>query len=265
MKNKKALAIALSAGLVLGGAFALDSDNLAYAADGEETTAEQPDPNTEETDNTAGGSDEDKPAEDDKEEDKPAEDDKEEDKPAGDDKEEDKPAGDDKEEDNKESTDWAIIEDIAEPIYPLPSIDIDIDKEKEEDKEDSETVLITSEEVDDLIKDIDNRDQEIREELKRIDSNVVVDDDKKPADDDKKPVEDDKDEKEDDSEAKPSKDKKEKVVVKEIIKDAKAKEAVRVPAVSHNNPKTGVAGLSAVAGTLAVSMAGIVATKKKND
>ena len=60
MKNKKALAIALSAGLILGGAFALDSDNLAYAADGEETTAE-------ETDNTAGGSDEDKPAEDDKE------------------------------------------------------------------------------------------------------------------------------------------------------------------------------------------------------
>ncbi|WP_371416005.1 NPXTG-anchored protein [Anaerococcus octavius] len=49
------------------------------------------------------------------------------------------------------------------------------------------------------------------------------------------------------------------------MKDAKVKEAVRVPAASHNNPKTGVAGLSAVAGTLAVSMAGIVATKKKED
>ena len=165
----------------------------------------------------------------------------------------------------KESTDWAIIEENARPIFPVPSIDIDIDEEKEEEKDDSETVLITSEEIDELIKDIDNRDQEIREELKRIDSNVVVDDNKKTSDEDKKPVETNKDEKEDDAEAKPSKDKKDKVVVKEIIKDAKTNEAVRVPAASHNNPKTGVAGLSTVAGTLAVSMAGIVATKKKND
>ena len=129
-------------------------------------------------------------------------------------------------------------------------------EEKEEDKEDT----TTSKEVDDLIKEIEDRDQEIREELKRIDSTVVVDDNKKPADEDKKPVETDKDKKEDDAEAQPSKDK---VVVKEIIKDVK--EAVRVPAASHNNPKTGVADLSAVAGTLAISMAGIVATRKKND
>ena len=39
-------------------------------------------------------------------------------------------------------------------------------------------------------------------------------------------------------------------------KPAKAKDA---------NPKTGVIGLSAVAGTLAISMAGIVAARKKND
>ena len=130
------------------------------------------------------------------------------------------------------------------------------EEEKEEDKEDT----TTSKEVDDLIKEIEDRDQEIREELKRIDSTVVVDDNKKPADEDKKPVETDKDKKEDDAKAQPSKDK---VVVKEIIKEAK--EAVRVPAKSHNNPKTGVADLSAVAGTLAISMAGIVATRKKND
>ena len=249
MKNKKALVIALSAGLVLGGAFALDTDNLAYAAEGDTTPVE----------------DKEKPADDKKVEDDKKEDDKKEDDKKEDDKKEDDKKEDDKKEDDKkekESTDWDIIEEDARPIFPVPSIDIDIDKEKEEEKEDSETVLITSEEVDELIKDIDNRDQEIHKELKRIDSNVVVDDNKKPADDSDAEAKPSKD-KEDDSEAKPSKDKKDKVVVKEIIKDAK--EAVRVPAASHNNPKTGVAGLSAVAGTLAVSMAGIVATRKKND
>ena len=235
MKNKKALVIALSAGLVLGGAFALDSDNVAYAAEGEETPADQTDTNTGE----AG----DKEVDDNK--------DKEDDNK---DKEDDNK---DKEDDNKEkeSTDWDNNEDNAGPIFPVPSIDIDIDEEKEEENEDTETVLITSEEVDELIKDIDNRDQEIHKELKRIDSNVVVDDNKKPADDSDADAKPDKDNKDDDTDAKPEK---EKVIIKE-------KEVVKVPAKSHNNPKTGVAGLSAVAGTLAVSMAGIVATRKKND
>lgn len=55
----------------------------------------------------------------------------------------------------------------------------------------------------------------------------------------------------------------EKVVVKEVIKDCDKAKAPAQAVAAHNNPKTGVAGLSAVAGTLAVSMAGIVATKKE--
>lgn len=153
----------------------------------------------------------------------------------------------------------------ADPT-PAPSVD-PVEPTEDEPSEDDKKEDTTSKEIDDLIKEIDDRDQEIRDELERIDSTVVVDDnkkpadeDKKPADEDKKPVETDKEDKEDDAKAQPSKDK---VVVKEIIKDVK--EAVRVPAASHNNPKTGVADLSAVAGTLAISMAGIVATRKKND
>lgn len=119
----------------------------------------------------------------------------------------------------------------------------------------------TSKEVDDLIKELDDRTEEIQKELEKIDS-TITDDNQKPADEDKKPVDDDKkpSNDEDDANAQPSKDK---VVVKDIIKEVK--EAVRVPAASHNNPKTGVADLSAVAGTLAISMAGIIATRKKND
>ena len=133
--------------------------------------------------------------------------------------------------------------------------------------DDEPVVDTTSKEVDDLIKELDDRTEEIQKELEKIDS-TITDDNQKPADEDKKPVDDkkpsDEDKKpsneDDDANAQPSKDK---VVVKDIIKEVK--EAVRVPAASHNNPKTGVADLSAVAGTLAISMAGIVATRKKND
>ena len=127
--------------------------------------------------------------------------------------------------------------------------------------DDEPVVDTTSKEVDDLIKELDDRTEEIQKELEKIDS-TITDDNQKPADEDKKPVDDDKkpSNDEDDANAQPSKDK---VVVKDIIKEVK--EAVRVPAASHNNPKTGVADLSAVAGTLAISMAGIVATRKKND
>ena len=133
--------------------------------------------------------------------------------------------------------------------------------------DDEPVVDTTSKEVDDLIKELDDRTKEIQEEMENLDS-TITDDNQKPADEDKKPVDDkkpsDEDKKpsneDDDANAQPSKDK---VVVKDIIKEVK--EAVRVPAASHNNPKTGVADLSAVAGTLAISMAGIVATRKKND
>ena len=98
--------------------------------------------------------------------------------------------------------------------------------------------------------------------MKKVDSSIIEDENKKPSDENK----------DEETDAKPDKDKEcnckpceEKVVVKEVIKDC---DKAKVPAqavAAHNNPKTGVAGLSAVAGTLAVSMAGIVATKKKED
>ena len=163
-------------------------------------------------------------------------------------------------EDKKDDSVVIPVEDKEEDSVVVPVED------KEEDKEDT----TTSKEVDDLIKELDDRTEEIQKELEKIDS-TITDDNQKPADEDKKPVDDkkpsDEDKKpsneDDDANAQPSKDKKDKVVVKDIIKEVK--EAVRVPAASHNNPKTGVADLSAVAGTLAISMAGIVATRKKND
>ena len=156
-------------------------------------------------------------------------------------------------EDKKDDSVVIPVEDKEEDSVVVPVED------KEEDKEDT----TTSKEVDDLIKELDDRTEEIQKELEKIDSTITDDnqkpvDDKKPSDEDKKPSNED-----DDANAQPSKDKKDKVVVKDIIKEVK--EAVRVPAASHNNPKTGVADLSAVAGTLAISMAGIVATRKKND
>lgn len=49
------------------------------------------------------------------------------------------------------------------------------------------------------------------------------------------------------------------------IKKENGKPAMNKPAkAKSNNPKTGIAGISSVAGTLAISMAGIVASRKKN-
>ena len=251
MKNNKALAIALSAGLVLGGTFVVKTTNVAYAAESKPWT---------EIEDIA----------------KPIE--------------------------EKESKPWTEIEDIAKPIekedtksIPLTELEpsnpkklgeddkeiidptqvnptpvlpeedkkddskivVPVDEEKEEGKE---TECTTSKEVDDLIKEIDERNQEILDEMKNVDSSIV-DENKEPSEEEKKP--EDKDKKDEESEAQPEEDKDEKVVAKKIIKEAK--EVVKAPAASHNNPKTGVADLSAVAGTLAVSMAGIVATKKKED
>ena len=97
---------------------------------------------------------------------------------------------------------------------------------------------------------------------KKVDSSIIEDENKKPSDENK----------DEETDAKPGKDKEcnckpceEKVVVKEVIKDCDKDKAPAQAVAAHNNPKTGVAGLSAVASTLAVSMAGIVATKKKED
>ena len=129
---------------------------------------------------------------------------------------------------------------IPTPVTPAP------EKPVEENDDKNENI-----DVDSIIKDIDERNKEILDEMAKIDT-TITDENKKPADEDKKPVDEDK--KPSDDEKQPSKEKE--VVVKEVVK---------VPAKAHSNPKTGVADLSAVAGTLAISMAGIVATRKKND
>ena len=107
----------------------------------------------------------------------------------------------------------------------------------------------------------------MEEAIKLVDKDEAdKDEDKDPSkddDDNKKPAKDN----EDDNKA-ANKDNCEKVVaVKDVVREDK--DAVKVPArkstVAHNNPKTGVVGLSAAAGALAVSVAGIVATRKKND
>lgn len=217
MKNNKALAIALSAGLVLTGAFALDTDNVAFAAEDDTTSVEDKDLVTP----TADG---------------------------------------DKEE--KESKEWVKIEDIAKTIEDDSHIIVPIITAPKDEEEKDETALITSEEIDQLINDIDEKDAEILEEMKKVDSSIIEDENKKPSDENK----------DEETDAKPGKDKEcnckpceEKVVVKEVIKDCDKAKAPAQAVAAHNNPKTGVAGLSAVAGTLAVSMAGIVATKKKED
>ena len=132
MKNNKALAIALSAGLVLTGAFALDTDNVAFAAEDDTTSVKDKDPVTP----TADG-----------------------------DKEEEKPADGDKEE--KESKEWVKIEDIAKTIEDDSHIIVPIITAPKDEEEKDETELITSKEIDQLINDIDEKDAEILEEMKK--------------------------------------------------------------------------------------------------
>lgn len=137
---------------------------------------------------------------------------------------------------NPDTTEETPVEDII--IEPTPILPV----EKE--------VVVENKEVDGLIKTIEDNDKKIREEMSRLDKELNKDD-KKPEDENKKPETD-----EDNKDNAPSK---EKVIIKEIIKEPDTKKTTK----STDNPKTGVGSLSAVATTAAISMAGIVATRKK--
>ena len=101
-----------------------------------------------------------------------------------------------------------------------------------------------SEDIDKLIKDIEQGTQDIKDTL--------IENEKNQKEEEKKPEEDKKPE-----DNKKPEDKKPAEKEKEVVAPKAAPKT--------NNPKTGVAGMSAVAGTLAISMAGIVATRKKNN
>ena len=93
--------------------------------------------------------------------------------------------------------------------------------------------------------------------------------DKPGQDEDDKVVVPEEDEKDKDSKNKDSKDKEkesEEDKEKEDSKDKeKSKEKSKPAKTKGNNPKTGLAGLAPIYSTLAISMAGIVAARKKND
>ena len=93
--------------------------------------------------------------------------------------------------------------------------------------------------------------------------------DKPGQDEDDKVVVPEEDEKDKDSKDKDSKDKEkesEESKEKEDSKDKeKSKEKSKPAKTKGNNPKTGLAGLAPIYSTLAISMAGIVAARKKND
>ena len=90
--------------------------------------------------------------------------------------------------------------------------------------------------------------------------------DKPGQDEDDKVVVPEEDEKDKDSKDKDSKDKDSKDKEKEDSKDKeKSKEKSKPAKTKGNNPKTGLAGLAPIYSTLAISMAGIVAARKKND
>ncbi|WP_296143362.1 GA module-containing protein, partial [uncultured Anaerococcus sp.] len=156
---------------------------------------------------------------------------------------------------------------VIPPYKPNPTPDPDDDKETPVVDDDDKAPEEDNEYIDKLIKDLDDISKEMEEAIKLVDKDEAdKDEDKDPSkddDDNKKPAKDNED---DDKAA--NKDNCEKVVaVKDVVREDK--DAVKVPArkstVAHNNPKTGVVGLSAAAGALAVSVAGIVATRKKND
>ena len=93
--------------------------------------------------------------------------------------------------------------------------------------------------------------------------------DKPGQDEDDKVVVPEEDEKDKDSKDKDSKDKEKESKEdkeKEDSKDKeKSKEKSKPAKTKGNNPKTGLAGLAPIYSTLAISMAGIVAARKKND
>lgn len=123
---------------------------------------------------------------------------------------------------------------------------------------------VTAEDVDALIKELDDNTDAIQKELKDLDKDVKVEDEK-PADDDKKddkkPADEDK--KDDDKKEDKADDKKEdkaddkKVDTTKVVNKSANKTA-------GSNAKTGIAGVAGVAGVLAAASVAYAASKKNN-
>lgn len=123
---------------------------------------------------------------------------------------------------------------------------------------------VTAEDVDALIKELDDNTDAIQKELKDLDKDVKVDEEKPAEDDkkeDKKPADEDK--KEDDEKEDKSEDKKEdkaddkKVDTTKVVNKSANKTA-------GSNAKTGIAGVAGVAGVLAAASVAYAASKKNN-
>ena len=113
---------------------------------------------------------------------------------------------------------------------------------------------VTAEDVDALIKELDDNTAAIQKELKEIDKDVEVEEEK-PAD-----KEEDKEDKEDKAEDKKD-DKKEddtKVIEKTKVVEKSANKT------AGSNAKTGIAGVAGVAGVLAAASVAYAASKKNN-
>lgn len=126
-----------------------------------------------------------------------------------------------------------IEDETTKPSEDKPSVD--------EDKE---------QKAKDYIEQLDKITKEIQDTLIENEKNI----------DDKKPSEEEKPSHEKTSEEKPAKENKPAVSENKVEKKVVAKKVAK-----HDNPKTGVVAMSSVVSTLAISMAGIVATRKKND
>ena len=111
----------------------------------------------------------------------------------------------------------------------------------------------TAEDVDALIKELDDNTAAIQDEMKKLDSEVKEEEkpaekeEEKPAE---KPAEKEEDKKDD--------DKKEKVVEKVVVKEKATNKK------AGSNAKTGIAGVAGVAGVLAAASVAYAASKKNN-
>ena len=158
------------------------------------------------------------------------------------------------------------IDPVRPAPTPTPIPEVKPEVEEDDDVEDdidydglADELNEGSDKIDELLEENERKQKEANEKDDKDDEKET------PKDENEKEVDGEKeDDKESDKEADKDAGKTvEKVVVKEVAKEKAAPKAKA--SATHGNPKTGVAGMSAVAGTLAVSMAGIVATRKRNN
>lgn len=137
----------------------------------------------------------------------------------------------------------------GEKLYAIERFEKPIEEEKPENPEKPEKPEIPEKPENPVIPETPIEPGETDKPIHGGDDKVEVPEEK----------EEEKEEKEKDSKEVEEKEKENKE------KEEKPKEEAKPGKKKGNNPKTGVASVSLVAGTLAISMAGIVASRKKND